>query len=141
MLDQMHQPPAEMVARAYVDAEGYARMYAASVADPEAFWAEQGKRLDWIDALHPGQEHLVRLARRLDPLVRGRQAQRLGQLRRPPPRRAAATRPRSSGRADDPATPPGTSATASCTPRSAAWPTCSRASASGRATGSSSTCR
>ena len=48
MLDQMHQPPAEVVARAYVDAEGYARMYAASVADPDAFWGEHGRRLDWI---------------------------------------------------------------------------------------------
>ncbi len=26
----------------------YADMYAASVADPEAFWGEQGKRLDWM---------------------------------------------------------------------------------------------
>ena len=43
----MHQPPAELVARAYVDAEGYA-MYAASVADPDAFWGEHGRRLDWI---------------------------------------------------------------------------------------------
>jgi acetyl-CoA synthetase len=48
MLDQMHQPPAEMVARAFVDADGYARMYAASIADPEAFWGEHGRRLDWI---------------------------------------------------------------------------------------------
>ena len=31
-----------------IDAEGYARMYAASVADPDAFWGEQGQRLDWI---------------------------------------------------------------------------------------------
>ena len=23
-------------------------MYAASVEDPEAFWGEQGKRIDWI---------------------------------------------------------------------------------------------
>jgi len=48
MLDQMHQPPAEIVARALVDADGYARMYAASVEDPEAFWGEQGRRIDWI---------------------------------------------------------------------------------------------
>ena len=48
MLDEMHQPPAEVVARAYVDAEGYARMYANSIADPDAFWGEQGRRLDWI---------------------------------------------------------------------------------------------
>jgi acetyl-CoA synthetase len=40
--------PADFVARAHVDAEAYARMYAASVADPEAFWGEQGKRIDWI---------------------------------------------------------------------------------------------
>ena len=47
MLD-MHRPSSEIVARALVDAEGYARKYAASVADPEAFWGEAGKRLDWI---------------------------------------------------------------------------------------------
>ncbi|KIC45576.1 acetate--CoA ligase [Tateyamaria sp. ANG-S1] len=42
-------PPSEEVkARAHLDADGYAKMYAASVADPEAFWGEQGKRLDWI---------------------------------------------------------------------------------------------
>ena len=33
---------------AKLDDAGYQKMYAASVADPEAFWAEQGKRLDWI---------------------------------------------------------------------------------------------
>ena len=48
MLDEMHQPPAEVVARAHVDAEGYARMYADSIADPDAFWGEHGRRLDWI---------------------------------------------------------------------------------------------
>jgi acetyl-CoA synthetase len=42
-------PPPESVAKsAWVDAEGYARMYEQSVKDPEAFWGEQGKRLDWI---------------------------------------------------------------------------------------------
>ena len=33
---------------AHVDAEKYAQMYAASIADPQAFWAEHGKRIDWI---------------------------------------------------------------------------------------------
>ncbi|GGX71452.1 acetyl-coenzyme A synthetase [Tateyamaria omphalii] len=41
-------PSDETKARAHLDAEGYAKMYAASVADPDAFWGEQGKRLDWI---------------------------------------------------------------------------------------------
>ena len=34
--------------RPHVDAEDYARMYAASVSDPDAFWGEHGKRIDWI---------------------------------------------------------------------------------------------
>ena len=35
-------------AKAHVDATTYASMYAASATDPIAFWAEQGKRIDWI---------------------------------------------------------------------------------------------
>jgi acetyl-CoA synthetase len=38
----------DFIANAHVDAAAYASMYAASVADPVAFWAEQGKRIDWI---------------------------------------------------------------------------------------------
>ncbi|MBY6260464.1 acetate--CoA ligase [Azospirillum sp. 412522] len=38
----------EIAAAAHVDAEAYARMYEQSVKDPEGFWGEQGKRLDWI---------------------------------------------------------------------------------------------
>ncbi|TRD15391.1 acetate--CoA ligase [Palleronia caenipelagi] len=41
-------PSDEIRAHAKLDAEGYEQKYAASVADPEAFWAEEGKRLDWI---------------------------------------------------------------------------------------------
>ena len=48
MSDSMHQPPAEAVARAWADAATYEEMYAASVADPDAFWGEHGKRIDWI---------------------------------------------------------------------------------------------
>ncbi|MCK5768913.1 acetate--CoA ligase [Algiphilus sp.] len=33
---------------AKIDAAGYERMYADSVRDPEAFWAEHGKRVDWM---------------------------------------------------------------------------------------------
>jgi acetyl-CoA synthetase len=49
MLDEMHQPSSDIVARALVKAGDYERMYAASVADPAAFWAEHGKRIDWIE--------------------------------------------------------------------------------------------
>ena len=34
--------------RALIDAAGYEEMYASSVEDNEAFWAEQAKRIDWI---------------------------------------------------------------------------------------------
>ena len=44
----IHPPSAAFAAAAHVDAEAYAKRYAASVADPEAFWGEEGLRLDWI---------------------------------------------------------------------------------------------
>ncbi|MDR7126030.1 acetate--CoA ligase [Pseudotabrizicola sp. 4114] len=39
---------ADFIANAHIDADGYARMYEASVTDPNAFWADQAQRLDWI---------------------------------------------------------------------------------------------
>ncbi len=38
----------EWAARAFADNEKYLEMYQASVDDPDAFWGEHGKRLDWI---------------------------------------------------------------------------------------------
>jgi len=43
-----YAPSAEMAARAHADKATYDAMYAASINDPEAFWAEHGKRIDWI---------------------------------------------------------------------------------------------
>ena len=43
-----YAPSAETVARAHVDAAKYDQMYAASIADPEGFWSEQARRVDWI---------------------------------------------------------------------------------------------
>ena len=40
--------PADFAAKANLTPEKYREMYAASIADPEAFWGEQGQRLDWI---------------------------------------------------------------------------------------------
>ena len=40
--------PADWAKRALVDEAKYNEMYAQSVADPEAFWGEHGKRIDWI---------------------------------------------------------------------------------------------
>ena len=43
-----YPPSAEMAENANVDATKYDAMYAASIADPDAFWGEHGKRIDWI---------------------------------------------------------------------------------------------
>ncbi len=49
-LSNTYPPSAELAASANVDLAAYDAMYAQSVSDPEAFWAEQAKRLDWIKA-------------------------------------------------------------------------------------------
>ena len=43
-----YAPSAEMAAGAHADKAKYDEMYAASINDPEGFWAEHGKRVDWI---------------------------------------------------------------------------------------------
>ena len=45
---EVYTASTDFIAGAHVDAAAYARMYAASVSDPDAFWAEQGQRIDWI---------------------------------------------------------------------------------------------
>ena len=39
---------AEWAKRALVDEAGYEEMYRQSVDNPEEFWGEHGKRIDWI---------------------------------------------------------------------------------------------
>jgi acetyl-CoA synthetase len=48
MTDKIYEVPAEAAKRAFVNAERYVKMYAASLKDPNAFWAEHGKRIDWM---------------------------------------------------------------------------------------------
>jgi acetyl-CoA synthetase len=49
MSDNTLFPVPDAVAKsAWVDNDQYLEMYKQSVADPEAFWAEQGKRINWI---------------------------------------------------------------------------------------------
>ncbi|MEP2921608.1 MAG: acetate--CoA ligase [Sulfitobacter sp.] len=43
-----YPPSAELAANAHVTAEKYDSMYATSISDPDAFWAEQATRVDWI---------------------------------------------------------------------------------------------
>ncbi|MFD1160089.1 acetate--CoA ligase [Roseovarius aestuarii] len=48
MTDKTYSPSDDFTAGAHIDAAKYDEMYAASIKDPDAFWAEQGKRIDWI---------------------------------------------------------------------------------------------
>jgi len=45
---ESHQSSQVNAASAKITAARYEELYAASLADPSAFWDEQGKRLDWI---------------------------------------------------------------------------------------------
>ena len=48
MSEKIYDVPAEWAKRAFVDQAKYREMYARSVSDPDGFWAEQAKRVDWI---------------------------------------------------------------------------------------------
>ncbi len=40
--------PADAAANTHCTAEDYDRLYAASIADPDAFWAAEAQRVDWV---------------------------------------------------------------------------------------------
>nr|WP_306264145.1 acetate--CoA ligase [Pararhizobium sp. IMCC3301] len=44
----LHPVPESWAESAHIDKQSYQKMYQASVDDPETFWAEHGKRIDWI---------------------------------------------------------------------------------------------
>jgi acetyl-CoA synthetase len=46
--DGRFAPSAAFAAKAHVTADQYQAMYDASIQDPDRFWAEHGKRIDWI---------------------------------------------------------------------------------------------
>jgi acetyl-CoA synthetase len=48
MSEKLYPVPPEWKKRAFVDEAKYREMYKRSVDDPEGFWAEQAKRIDWI---------------------------------------------------------------------------------------------
>ncbi len=50
MSDTAHPVPSAFAARANMSPERYQETYARSLADPEAFWGEQAKRLNWMTA-------------------------------------------------------------------------------------------
>jgi acetyl-CoA synthetase len=48
MSEKIYDVPAAWRQRAYIDDAKYQEMYARSIKDPNGFWAEQAKRIDWI---------------------------------------------------------------------------------------------
>ena len=48
MSGDVYPVPQSVAAAAHVDEAKYHEMYEASVKNPEAFWGEHGKRIDWI---------------------------------------------------------------------------------------------
>ncbi|MCG6657643.1 acetate--CoA ligase [Halomonas campisalis] len=47
---KVHPVSDDFAAKAWIDKEKYQALYQQSLDDPEGFWAEQAKRLDWIQA-------------------------------------------------------------------------------------------
>ncbi len=48
MSEKIYAVPAEWASRAWVDEQKYQSMYKRSIEDPEGFWSDVGKRVDWI---------------------------------------------------------------------------------------------
>ncbi|MCR8723227.1 acetate--CoA ligase [Frigidibacter sp. ROC022] len=48
MTETIYPPSAEFAAHAHADKARYEELYAASIADPAAFWAKEAQRLDWM---------------------------------------------------------------------------------------------
>ena len=46
--NQLFTPSAEIAKHAHIDDAGYQAMYQRSITDSDSFWAEHGKRIDWI---------------------------------------------------------------------------------------------
>ncbi|QRM29775.1 acetate--CoA ligase [Microvirga sp. VF16] len=50
MEEKIYDVPGEWKHRAYLDDAGYLAKYEASITNPEAFWAEEAKRIHWFKA-------------------------------------------------------------------------------------------
>lgn len=66
MANELFPVPESWVKSAYCDNDKYLQMYQQSVSDPEGFWAEQAKRLDWFQPFTKVKE--VNFARSKGPI-------------------------------------------------------------------------
>ena len=123
MSDKVYPVPSELAATALIDDAGYKEMYARSVEDPDGLLGRAGKRIDWIKPYTRVKNTSLR-ARRVSikwfedgtlNVAANCIDRHLADARRPDRDHLGRRRP---------ATRPQRSPTASCTPRSAASPTC-----------------
>jgi acetyl-CoA synthetase len=49
-MDSRIPPPAELVRASHADSSAYETLYRQSLDDPDSFWAEQARRIDWVQA-------------------------------------------------------------------------------------------
>ena len=49
MAEKLYKPTTEFADNSHANWTKYEEMYAASLSDPDSFWAVQGRRLDWIE--------------------------------------------------------------------------------------------
>ena len=49
-MDSRIAPPAALAAASHADARAYDSLYRRSLDDPDGFWAEQARRIDWVRA-------------------------------------------------------------------------------------------
>ena len=140
MSEKIYDVPAEWAKRAWVDQAKYKEMYARSIADPNAFWAEQAKRIDWMHAptkienvsFAPGNISIKWFEDGILNVAHNCIDRHLAQARRPDRdhlgrRRSLAVEAHH--------------LQASCTTKSAGWPTSCAPATSRRATASPSICR
>ena len=83
MSEKIYDVPPEWRKRAWIDEAKYKDWYARSIKDPNGFWAEHAKRIDWIKPFTKVKNTSYRAGQCLDQMVRGRHPQRRLQLRRP----------------------------------------------------------
>ena len=48
MSEKIYEIPADWTKRAWVDDSKYKALYERSIRDPDGFWGEQGRRIEWI---------------------------------------------------------------------------------------------
>ena len=140
MSDKIYDVPAEWKQRAFIDDAKYQEMYERSIKDPNGFWAEQAKRIDWIKpftkvkntSFGPGNVSIKWFED-------GTLNVAYNCIDRHLPKRAQPDRDHLGGRRSRRTTR--RSPIRSCTTRCAGWPTSCATATSRRATASPSTCR